>query len=104
MSSYLKTRIMRRVYAIYVLRKMLSPRSLKVAIILASLWQIHTHVAEKFVLANMPRVADIVAVAKFYLAAFLHTQSIVQVSILASGVLVLWLAKDVLRPQVSYWF
>ncbi len=102
--SLLKTRIMRRVYAIWILRKALSQRSLKIMVILATFWQIKNLVYVRAVIANAPSITDLVANLRFFSAALLHTQFAVQISILASAILMLWVARDIQKKQPGYWF
>ena len=104
MSPNLKTRIMRRVYVVWFLRQALSARSMKVMIVLASLWQIKQLVYVKAVIANMPKLTDLAANYNFFSYALLHTQFAVQLSILVSGVLMVWIASDTLKRQPGYWF
>lgn len=88
----------------WMLRQVLSAASVKVMIILAALWQIKSVVFVPAILANMPSLTDVAANIKFFSAAFAHTHVSVQLSIIASGVLVLWLLNDVRQKEFGYWF
>jgi len=87
-----------------MLRQALSASSVKIMIILASLWQIKSAVFVRAVFQNMPSFTDIAANLQFFSAAFAHTHMTVQLSIVASGILALWLVKDVRQNQAGYWF
>lgn len=101
----LNTRIMRRVYAIWMLRKVTSPRVVKSLILLASIWQIKDRVFVAKVFENMPSLADIQATYSFFSSAMMHTQLAVQVSILAGALLSLLLLRDFInRKELTYWF
>mgnify|MGYP001603560618 CR=1 FL=1 len=95
---------MRRVYFTWMLRQALSASSVKVMIILASLWQIKQLVYVRAVFENMPSITDIAANLQFFSSAFTHTHVTVQLYIIASGILALWLAKDIRQHQLGYWF
>ncbi|MBI3631869.1 MAG: hypothetical protein HY225_00255 [Candidatus Vogelbacteria bacterium] len=104
MNIYLQKRIMRRVYFMWVLRQILSAASIKVMIIFAFLWQIKHIVYVRSVIANMPSITDIVANINFFSAAFAHTHPSVQLSIIASSVVALWLLNDARHRELGYWF
>jgi hypothetical protein len=101
----LNTRIMRRVYAIWMLRKATSPRVVKLLILLTAVWQIKDRVFVSKVIENMPSLADIQATYGFFSSAMMHTQLTVQLSIIASGLFALLLLRDfVNRKELTYWF
>lgn len=103
--SYLKTRTMRRVYAIWMLRKVTSPRVVKSMILLASIWQFKENVFVSRVFENMPSVGDVWATYNFFYSAMIHTQFVVQVSILAGATFAILLLRDLTsKKEVTYWF
>ena len=107
MQSYLKTKVMRRVYAIWMLRKVTSPRVAKFLILVASVWQFKEYVFVSKVLANMPSPADLKATYSFFFSAVLHTQFMVQASILIGVIFALLLLRDFTntnRREATYWF
>ena len=103
--SYLKTRVMRRVYAIWMLRRATSPRVLKFLILVASIWQFKERVFVSAVFANMPNLADLTSTYNFFLAAVVQTQFAVQVSILVGALFAMLLLRDfTTRREATYWF
>ena len=105
MSANLKTRIMRRAYTIWALRMATSPMVVKFLIIVASVWQFKENVFVSKVFENMPSVLDASATYSFFSSALLHTQLIVQTSVLAVAVFSLLLLRDFInRKQATYWF
>ncbi len=102
--SYLKTKIMRRVYTIWVLRKMTSPRAAKFLIVVTSVWQFKENVFVSNVLSNMPSLVNIKGIYSFFLSAILHTQFIVQASILVGVLFSLLLLRDFIsKKELAYW-
>ncbi|MEK7066026.1 MAG: hypothetical protein AAB965_00450 [Patescibacteria group bacterium] len=105
MSANIKTRIMRRVYTIWALRLATSPRVVKFLILVASVWQFKENVFVSKVFENMPSVLDAPATYNFFSSALMHTQLIVQTSVLAVAVFSLLLLRDFInRKQATYWF
>jgi len=89
----LKQNIMRRVYAIYAFR-MVVP---KVAILTIALFALKYFVSFVDVFKNMPRLADLSHSALFFWSAFAHTSIIVQTSLLAVVVVLVFMARDLVR-------
>ena len=105
MSANLKTRIMRRAYTIWALRKVTSPRVVKSLIFVVAIWQFKEHVFVSKVFENMPSVLDAPATYNLFSSALTHTQLIVQTSILAGAIFGLLLIADfVNRKRATYWF
>ena len=92
----LKNNIMRRVYAVFILRKITSPFSLKLFMLSALLIASNFLVSVKNVLLNMPSWNRIGALYDFYVGAFLQTELTVQIVLFGTGVLFVLLLKDVL--------
>ena len=92
----LKNNIMRRVYAVFILRKITSPFSLKLFMLSALLIASNFLVSVKNVLLNMPSWNRIDALYDFYAGAFLQTELAVQIVLFGTGVLFVLLLKDVL--------
>lgn len=96
---------MRRVYAIWMLRKVTSPRVAKFLILVAAVWQFKDRVFVAKVFENMPSLADVQATYSFFSSAMMHTQLTVQLSILAGALFSLLLLRDfVNRKELTYWF
>ena len=93
----IKARVMRRVVAVYYLRKILNWTTLKLGILgmLTLAFGSLVHVAAVF--DNMPAVTDINGLYHFGSQAFIHTDVMVQGAILGLGILTLWLMKDALK-------
>ena len=79
MNQELTKRIMRRIYAVYVLRRATSARAVKLYALIVSTASVASLVSVSNVLANMPSLLDIRATLAFTFAAFLHTGALVQV-------------------------
>jgi len=91
----LKQKIMRRVRAIYLLRKIVNPVSLKCAVLLAFTTGVVSVVSTGSIVANMPHTFDIAALFHFSSYAFMNTEILVQAFILGTIGVMLWLARDV---------
>ncbi len=102
--SSLQKSIMRRIYAVWFVRKVASPAVLKGFIAAALLWRLKEYVSLRNVIANAPSLADPAAALGFFQYAFLHTQSIVQILALSVIALCLWLARDVIRAYAVLFF
>lgn len=96
MNTMLKKRILRRVYVVYVLRRLFSPALVKVYILAALVWQASQRVSIGDVIANAPGF-NIAQWYTFSTWAFLHTEVLIQASVVAGAALVFWLLWDVLR-------
>lgn len=89
----LKQNIMRRVYVIYAFR-MVVP---KVAILTIALFALKYFVSFVDVFRNMPSLADVSRSALFFWSAFTHTSVAVEMSILAVIVVLVFMARDLVR-------
>lgn len=96
-SGILTKRIMRRVYVIWFLKTVLSPRVLKVVILLGLLKGSFELVHVRSVFANAPSFFDPAAIYQFSISAFANTEFAVQAVILGIIAFSFWLAKDILR-------
>ena len=88
---------MRRVYAIWFVKKILSPAVLKGGILVSILYQLKEYVSLRHVVGNAPSLADFSASFSFLASAFFHTQAMVQllsIGLLAFGI---WFVRDLLR-------
>ncbi len=88
---------MRRIYAIWFVRQVVSPAVLKSAVAVAFLWRLKEYVSLRNVIANAPSLADPAHTASFLGYAFTHTQGVVQLLLVGLFVLGLWLARDIIR-------
>ncbi|HEY4475413.1 MAG TPA: hypothetical protein VJB92_01690 [Candidatus Paceibacterota bacterium] len=92
----LKNNIMRRVYMIFVFRKITSPFSLKLFMLGALFIVGNLLVSVKDVLRNMPSWKQADGLYDFYVGAFLQTELAVQIVLFGIGVLFVLLFKDIL--------
>ena len=95
MDLALKHKIMRRVFALYVLKKAVNPMALQTYLLAFLTWQLFLYVSMPHVIANAPNILHGRAFVEFYIQSFLRTHLIVQV--LAVGILslVIWIARQV---------
>lgn len=101
-----KKRIMRRVYAVYILRKIFNQFTAKGAVFTLALFGFASLVHVAAVFDNMPSLLDTTSFFNFSYAAFVNTEFAVQALILALGVVALWLIKDAVGklPKVNISF
>ena len=88
---------MRRVYAIWFFKKILSPAVLKGAILISILIQMKEYVSLRHVIGNAPSLADFSASFSFLINSFWNTLPMVQllsIGLFAFGV---WFIRDLLR-------
>lgn len=93
MNTQLKNKIMRRVYAVWLVKKVFSPVVVKAAILLAFIWQMTAYVSFGNVMANIPSLTAY----NFYWNAFANTETISQLLALGSMFLVAWLVRDIYK-------
>lgn len=91
----IKPIVMRRVQFIRTFRPLVSDIAAATVLFLLALYGIGHEVWVAQVVANMPPLFDIAAVAKFFVAAFLNTEFFVQVLALAVVATGIWLARGV---------
>lgn len=95
----LRGKIMRRVYMVWLVRKILSPATAKALILVGIVRQLFIFVSVKDVMINAPSVYDIAASFTFFGQAFMHTGLSVQLSLLASLSLFLWIIHDFVNSR-----
>lgn len=88
---------MRRVYMIWVARKIANPINLKIAGFLAALLWLRQYVSIKHVLYNSPSFTDPVETLGFFSSAFWNTTTAVEILVLAVLVLGVFLVRDALK-------
>lgn len=89
----LKDHVMRRVYAIYAFR-MVVP---KVAVLTVALFALKYFVSFVDVFRNMPSLGEVARSTAFFWSAFVHTDIIVQVSLVATLVVLTLMVRDITR-------
>lgn len=93
--------VMRRVRTAHAVRPFVSGGALALLALLVSFYGITREVWVARVFANMPRMADIAGVARFFAEAFLNTRSVVQILSVLALVAVVWLARETARLIAS---
>jgi len=93
----LKKRIMRRVYAIWLLRHMISPAMLKLYALAVFLWQSSQYVSWRQVMINSPAITDMRANYSFATSAFSETELMTQILFVGMVGVLVWFAKDLYR-------
>jgi hypothetical protein len=89
----LTNRIMRRVYAVYVLRCVLHPTLCKLYGVLVAVGGVAVFVSFGSVLQNVP--SDISYFYSFFVYAFAHTEFIVQLLVVSAVLFLGWLVFDI---------
>lgn len=95
----LKKRIMRRVYMIWLFRKITSPFALESAAFMAlTVWLLH-YFSLKHVIINALSLSSPASMFNFFTSAFMSTELIVQVLSLAVLAAFAVLARDIVRTM-----
>jgi len=85
-----KNSIMRRVYAVWLLKKITSPCAARIAVLIALLWQMTFYISFNNVIANIPSLTDF----GFYLSAVSNTETASKMILLGVILLGVWLMRD----------
>lgn len=96
-NKHLKGRIMRRVYIVSFLRQFLSPFLFRGVVLFMFITLGNVLVSVPNVISNISIFTNVNSVIFFLLDAFLHTEFLVQMVLVSSVVLTVWLFKDFLR-------
>lgn len=92
-----RTRIMRRVRTAYVLKRLSGGVAASALLAAASLYALGREVWVAKIWQNMPSATHVSQFAHFFLAAFLNTQALVQVTIIAVLAAGFWFLVNVAR-------
>lgn len=95
MNDQLQKRIMRRVYAVFFMKRAVGPTALKLYTLMLASAGIVSLVSVGNVFANMP--ADIAGVLVFVFYALSHTEFIVQLFVFGTLGAALWLVRDIVQ-------
>ena len=95
MNDQLQKRIMRRVYAVFLIKRAVGPTALKLYTLMLASAGIVSLVSVGNVFANMP--ADIAGALTFVLYALSHTEFIIQLLVFGTLGAALWLIRDIIR-------
>ncbi|KND46819.1 MAG: hypothetical protein AB199_00060 [Parcubacteria bacterium C7867-004] len=93
--------VMRRVRRVHALQSVVSVTTLSALVFVLALWGIGREVWVAKVIANMPSLFDVPALARFMTSAFLHTDFIVQSATVIALAALLWLARELARSLIS---
>ncbi len=96
-NSQTKALVMGRVRTIHFLQPLFTATILSIVLCVLALWGIGREVWVARVLADAPSFSNGVAVAHFYLAAFMNTRFIVQVLVLVTVAAFVWFAYSISR-------
>ena len=97
MNNTLKKRIMRRVYTVYALQKMLSRTAFKVYASVALLFGIKTFIHVAAVAENMPDFSNLSGLYNFSLHAVVNTGIAVQFIVFGVAALAIWTMRDMVK-------
>ena len=95
--STIHKNVMRRVRTIHTVRPFTSMTALSAFLLLGALWGIGRQVWVAQVFQNMPSLADVGAVTRFAVAAFIHTEFLVQALTVVVLMAVAWIVRDGVR-------
>lgn len=102
----LKQKIMRRVYGVYLLKKVTGVEA-RTVLTLAALGVLSLTVSVPHVIQNMPALSNPIAVAQFFVSAMIATHAFVKVLIVIGSMLFVWTSAGLIetlvraRPRVS---
>jgi ubiquinone biosynthesis protein Coq4 len=101
-SVQFKDSIMRRVYAVWFLKKVASPAAVKLALLGLFLLRLKEYVSVRHVIANAPSLTEIGVNLKFFASAFANAEFAVQFLSFGLATLSLWFVADLFRGY-SFW-
>jgi len=93
--------VMRRVHTLRFIRPLMSTGALVMLVFVAALWGIGREVWVAHVFKNAPETGDMLALGRFYLAAFEHTRVVVQLLALTTLAALIYLARETARTLGS---
>ncbi len=98
----LTRRIMRRIYVVSLLRRVLHPVFLKALVVLAFIFRSTSYVSYRDVFANAPSLLDIENNLRFFAGAFAHTSTATLYLYLGIIFMTLWITFDMVRSKRSF--
>ncbi len=102
LQSTIELTVMRRVRLIRILALVISTTMLAVLTTVAALWGIGREVWVARVFENMPAASNAGGLIGFWVAAFLHTQLLIQILAVLTLVSLLFLVRETARLISSY--
>jgi len=98
-NNKLKKRIMRRIYVLFVLRKLINAKAMKAYTVTGFIYGVLSLVSIGNIVANMPQISDLSGLLTFVLYALTHTEFVVQILIFGTLAVSLWLVKDIAQES-----
>ncbi|MFQ5662069.1 MAG: hypothetical protein ACE5F2_02345 [Candidatus Paceibacteria bacterium] len=98
----MKKRIMRRVYAVYALKRVLSRTAFKIYVAVALLFGIKTFIHVAAVAENMPDFSNLSGLYNFSLQAVVNTEITVQFIVFGVVALVVWTMRDAVKNILAH--
>ena len=95
--SRIRQNVMRRVHTIRLVRPLISNVALASLLFVVAIAGLGREVWVARVFQNMPSMTNALALAQFFLSAFINTRTIVQATILVAAIAFLWLMRDLVR-------
>ena len=96
-NDILKKKIMRRVYMVWLAKRVVNPVSIKfVGLFVAFAW-LRQYVSIKHVLYNSPSFTDLNETVSFFSHAFLNTNRLAEFLIVAVALLAVFLVRDAVK-------
>lgn len=102
MSNILKKRIMRRVYTVYALQRVLSRTAFKIYAAVALLFGIKSFIHVAAVAENMPDFSNLSGLYNFSLHAVVNTGIAVQFIVFGVVALVVWTMRDAVKNIIAH--
>lgn len=98
-TNALSKSIMRRVYAVWFFRALLSPGLVKLYAITFLSWEFLSRVSLGYILVNAPGLDEFSKNIGFFSRAFLATEMSIQLIVLSGAVLVALMLRDAVLPR-----
>ena len=99
-SNNLSVRIMRRIYLIWILRRIKSPVFIKTVLLALVVWQSFSRISFFHIIRNSPSLLDPYASYEFFYSAFFNTELVVRVLVICFLAVILWIFRDFSKKTV----
>ena len=97
MMTNLEKRIMRRVYAVFIMRQLTRPMAVKLYGVCIAAFTLSFFVSFQNVIANMPSFSDFNRLYTFNVSAVTHTELVVQFILIALLGILVALSRDIMQ-------
>ncbi|MEK7581938.1 MAG: hypothetical protein AAB488_01250 [Patescibacteria group bacterium] len=94
-----KKETMLRIYSVFLIKKLYGRIAVKTYILAGLIYIQAKLIFVKAVINNAPAFTDVSALYNFYSYAFLNTQAVTQITMVAGIVTLLWLFRDLLHKE-----